>query len=265
MALNGVASPDWDDVGPCNQNDSGWNGNPNSADPDDPSDMRYWRWYPSGSMLPNGTVVTYGGDDRDDTQTPDLSISAFGGRDNNFNASTIQAPVMDLYYPKTDTQVALENARKVYPLYPMSTAMETGPGWDDWEFCTLGGESAPANTGAPDYVRVPRSDQIDEAQYWRDVPGCLTPVCALDQRKIKVGAGGNGGSALDCLDILAAAADPNVNVAAENHWTRIDRSYARYPYSHPMVDWTIVGANGKTQSHKLYLIGGNEPSSQVRS
>jgi hypothetical protein len=27
-----------------------------------------------------------------------------------------------------------------------------------------------------------------------------------------------------------------------------------------MVDWTIVGANGKTQSHKLYLIGGNEPT-----
>jgi hypothetical protein len=81
-----------------------------------------------------------------------------------------------------------------------------------------------------------------------------------DTRAIVTGAGGPGGAALDCLDILGALADPNVNVPAENHWTQIDRAHNRYPYSNPMIDMTIIGSNGKTQSHKLFLIGGTHPT-----
>ena len=54
IALNGVDAPDWP-LAICNQHDSGYAGNPNSADPPDPSDMRYWVWYPAANMLPNGT------------------------------------------------------------------------------------------------------------------------------------------------------------------------------------------------------------------
>ena len=167
--------------------------------------------------------------------------------------TTIQVPVVDLYDPTTDTTIALENARKVFPLYPMSAIRETGPGWDDWDVCTVGGEAAPASE-AP----LPRNDNLDEAQHWRDF--CAVPGCAADTRVIRTGAGGPGGSALDCLDIQAAAADPNVNVPAENYWTHIDRSHNRYPYSNPLIDYTIIGDNGQTQSHKLFLFGGTHPT-----
>jgi hypothetical protein len=252
MALNGIDAPDWP-INLCDQHDSGYAGNPNSADPSDPSDMRYWRWYPTGNMNPDGTIMTLAGDDRDETQKPNTAIAAFNGRDTNLNNSTIQVPVIDLWDPRTDTQIALENARKVYPLYPMITARETGPGWADWDVCTVGGEAAPASE-AP----LPRNDNLDEAQHWRDF--CAVPGCAADTRVIVEGAGGPGGAALDCLDIQAAAADPNVNVPAENHFTHIDRSHNRYPYSNPMVDYTIIGANGRTQSHRLFLIGGTHPT-----
>ena len=46
MALNGVDAPDWP-AAVCNQHDAGQYGNPNSSDPSDPSDMRYW-----GGILP---------------------------------------------------------------------------------------------------------------------------------------------------------------------------------------------------------------------
>ena len=51
-----------------------------------------------------------------------------------------------------------------------------------------------------------------------------------------------------------------MNVPAENLWTYIDRSHNRYPYSNPMIDYTIIGDNGKTKSHKLFLIGGTHPT-----
>jgi hypothetical protein len=283
MAQNGVASPDWP-ASLCVQHDSGWEGNPNVGDPSDPSDMRYWRWYPTGNMIPNGMVMTVGGADRDETapaclytdgpscQGPpgpgnnsgsyssgatgpwsNTTISNYNNREPGLNNSTIQVPVIDLWDPATDTQVALENARKVYPLYPMVAARETGPGWNDWEVCTVGGESAPASE-AP----LPRNDNLDEAQHWRDY--CALPGCAADTRTIVKGAGGPGGAALDCLDILGAMADPNINVPGENHWTYSTRSHNRYPYSNPMIDQTIIGTNGQTTSHKLWVLGGTHPT-----
>ena len=211
MALNGVDAPDWPKA-LCDQHDSGWSGNPNSADPPDPSDMRYWRWYPTGNMIPNGMVMTIGGDDRDESQLPDTAIANYNNRDSNLNNSTVQIPVIDVWDPTTDTQVALENARKIFSLYPMVAVRETGPDWDDWDICTVGGESAPASE-AP----LPRTDQLDEAQHWRDY--CSFPGCAADTRTIVQGAGGSGGAKFDCLDIQAAMTDPNINVPAENHWT----------------------------------------------
>jgi hypothetical protein len=95
MALNGIDAPDWP-AALCNQHDSGYSGNPNSADPTDPSDMRYWRWYPTGNMIPNGMVMTVGGMTGMRAKYPNTAIAAFGNRDNNLNNSTIQAPVIDL-------------------------------------------------------------------------------------------------------------------------------------------------------------------------
>src|SRR6185295_9505104 len=60
MALNGIDAPDWPH-NLCNQHDAGQYGNQNTSDPSDPSDGRYWVWYPAANMLPNGMVARYGG------------------------------------------------------------------------------------------------------------------------------------------------------------------------------------------------------------
>src|SRR5207245_6237917 len=131
MPFQPMTAPVWP-LGVCNQHDK------SMADPADPSDMRYWRWYPAASMLPNGMIVTYGGDDRDTTApacthpydglgyhckpgtqspsptsgyvdpTSNPGVDAHGNREPGINGSTIQVPVMDVWHHNTDTQVEVE-------------------------------------------------------------------------------------------------------------------------------------------------------------
>ena len=48
--------------------------------------------------------------------------------------------VPELYDPKTDRNIALENSRMAFPLYPQMEVVQTGPGREDWVVCTLNGE-----------------------------------------------------------------------------------------------------------------------------
>ena len=48
--------------------------------------------------------------------------------------------VPEVYDPKSDRNIALENARMAFPLYPQLEVVQTGPGRDDWSVCTLNGE-----------------------------------------------------------------------------------------------------------------------------
>ncbi len=48
--------------------------------------------------------------------------------------------VPEVYDPKTDRNIALENARMAFPLYPQMEVVQTGPGQDDWKVCTFDGE-----------------------------------------------------------------------------------------------------------------------------
>ena len=51
-----------------------------------------------------------------------------------------QHVVPEVYDPKTDRNIALENARMAFPLYPQLEVVQTGPGKDDWKVCTFNGE-----------------------------------------------------------------------------------------------------------------------------
>src|SRR3989441_12390910 len=116
-----------------------------STQPSDPSDQTYARWYPSAIALPNDTVLVVGGFDQDNTKAPDPLRVAKGRAnqpqsDTAFTASRINIVVPEVYDPKTDRNIALENARMAFPLYPQLEVVQTGPRRDDWKVCTMNGE-----------------------------------------------------------------------------------------------------------------------------
>jgi hypothetical protein len=224
--------------------------NREDVDPPHSSDMRYQRWYPSAFTLPNGMAIVYGGDDLDESVGSDPDDPSTQTRDNAFRATRIHVPVADLYNPATDTTVALENARRVYPLYPQAVIVETGPRDEDWALCTFGGEPAPASEAS-----LPRSDATNDAAEWRNF--CAEPGCAEDTRAIRlITQGSRPAASLDCLDVQAAAADPNVNIPAENHYTHVDTAKNAYGYCCGEADIVKLGPNGQTLSHKYMVING---------
>ena len=60
--------------------------------------------------------------------------------DTAFTATRVNIVVPEVYDPKTDRNIALENARMAFPLYPQLEVVQTGPGKDDWKVCTFNGE-----------------------------------------------------------------------------------------------------------------------------
>src|SRR2546422_8162629 len=116
-----------------------------STQPSEPSDQKYARWYPSAVALPNDTVLVVGGFDQDNSVGPDPDRVAKGRQnvpqtDTAFTASRVNQVVPEVYDPKTDRNIALENARMAFPLYPQLEVVETGPGRDEWKVCTFDGE-----------------------------------------------------------------------------------------------------------------------------
>jgi hypothetical protein len=224
------------------------------VDPPHKSDMRYQRWYPSAITLPDGRVLVYGGDDLDESVGPNEADPNKDTRDTAFRASQIMVPVPEIYDPKTDTTIALENARKVFPLYPQATVVETGPGKNDWVVCMLGGERAPAAEAT-----LPRTDAVNEAAEWRRF--CDTPGCEQDTRSIRL-RGARPAASLDCLNVLAAEKDPARNIPAENHWTHVDTAKDAHDYCCGMSDIVKIGPNGKTLAHTWTVFGGKVPRGQ---
>ena len=208
-----------------------------STQPSDPSDQKYARWYPSAIALPNDTVLVVGGFDQDNSVGPDPDRVAKGRRnvpqtDTAFTASRVNQVVPEVYDPKTDRNIALENARMAFPLYPQLEVVETGPGRDDWKVCTFDGEM----------------DYGDEF-----IPGGA-----------KFGVGGGNPRFTKgttwCLDVLGALKDPNRDIPAKNHWTLLDTAAEVRPYCCPTASQLEIDAHGHTVSHKWFMISGQSES-----
>jgi hypothetical protein len=138
--------------------------------------------------------------------------------------------VPEVYDPKTDRNIALENARMAFPLYPQLEVVQTGPGRDDWKVCTFDGEK-----------------EFGEE---------MTPGGA------RFGVGGDtpdfSRGTMWCLDVLGAMNDPNRDVAAKNHWTLVATASEVRPYCCPTASLLEIDGNGQTVSHKWFMISGQD-------
>ena len=213
--------------------------NQQSTQPSEPSDQKYSRWYPSAIPLPNDMILVVGGFDQDNSVPPDpnrvekgkLNISQ---SDTAFTASRVNQVVPEIYDPRTDRNIALENARMAFPLYPQLEVVQTGPRKDDWVVCTFDGE--------------------------KDYGAELRPGGA------RFGVGGGTPDFTKgttwCLDVLGALKDPNRNVPAKNHWTLVDTASEVRPYCCPTASLIEIDGDGHTVSHKWFMISGEDASGE---
>jgi len=214
-----------------------------STQPSDPSDQQYSRWYPSAAPLPNGWVLVLGGFDQDATVGPDPTRATRTTPQNDaaFTATRVNIVVPEVYDPVADRNIALENARMAFPLYPQMEVVQTGPGRDDWKVCTLNGE-------------IDYGDIADER--YRDAQGNLMKGGA------RFGVGGGTPEftkgTMWCLDVLGAMKDPERGVPARNHWTLVDTAREVRPYCCPTASLVEIDANGNTVSHKWFQISGRD-------
>jgi hypothetical protein len=214
----------------CDQRDQ------QSTQPSDPSDQKYARWYPSAAPLPNDWVLVIGGMDQDNTVGPDptRTTRTTPQQDTAFTASRLNMVVPEVYDPVTDRNIALENARMAFPLYPQMEVVQTGPGKDDWKVCTFNGE----------------------INYGDDVNPGGTKFGSVGGARFTKGT-------TWCLDVLGAMKDPNRSIPARNHWTLVDTAQEVRPYCCPTASLVEIDEDGNTVSHKWFMISGQTPTGQT--
>jgi hypothetical protein len=172
-------------------------------------------------------VLVLGGFDQDNSVPPDPNRVAKGRlnqsqSDTAFTASRVNQVVPEVYDPNTDRNIALENARMAFPLYPQMEVVQSGPGPNDWKVCTMNGEQ---NFGAE---AIPGG-----AKFFGPFKGNTW-----------------------CLDVLGAMKDANRNIPAQNHWTNIDTASEVRPYCCPTASLIELDAKGRTISHRWFMISG---------
>lgn len=208
-----------------------------STQASDPSDQKYARWYPSAAPLPNDWVLVLGGFDQDSSVPPDPTratrTNTAGApqaqQDTAFTASRVNIVVPEVYDPVTDRNIALENARMAFPLYPQMEVVPTGPGRNDWMVCTMNGEE---NFGAEALPGGAKFFGPWRGKTW-------------------------------CLDVLAAMKDPKREVPARNHWRQLDEAEEVRPYCCPTASLIEINADGETVSHKWFMISGQRGGQQT--
>jgi hypothetical protein len=211
----------------CDQRDQ------QSTQPSEPSDQKYARWYPSAIPLPNDMVLVVGGFDQNNSVPPDPNRVAKGREnisqsDTAFTASRVNQVVPEVYDPKTDRNIALENARMAFPLYPQLEVVQTGPGKNDWQVCTYDGEKDYGPEATPGGARF-------------GVGGGTPPFTK---------------GTTWCLDVVGALRDRNRNIPAKNHWTLVDTASEVRPYCCPTASLIEIDDDGETASHKWFMISG---------
>lgn len=210
---------------------------PTATQPHDKSDMRYARWYPTALHLPNDTVLIVAGQDKNesvgtqqyaDPITGKLAVDSRSGLPKNvgtnrvdaaFSDSLIFQTVPELYDPKTDRTVAMENSRLLMPNYPHWFPVQTGPGADDWMVVGL--------------------------------PGRLLSEVGGDQS-----FNGPYGGQTWLFDVQGALADPGRAIPGEKHLTLVASAFADHQNYGMTAELVELGTQGETLSHKVIAFGG---------
>jgi hypothetical protein len=226
LFANDPLAPHYDNCDPRDQQ---------STQPSDPSDQKYARWYPSAIPLPNDMVLVVGGFDQDNTVEPDPDRVAKGRQnisqtDTAFTATRVNIVVPEVYDPKSDRNIALENARMAFPLYPQLEVVQTGPDRDDWQVCTLNGEIDYGPEMIPGGARF-------------GVGGGTPPFTK---------------GTMWCLNVLGAMKDPKRDVPAKKHWTLVDTASEVRPYCCPTASLVEIDSRGRTTSHRWFQISGRD-------
>lgn len=188
----------------------------NNTDPPHPSDMKYQRWYPTAVTLPDGRILILSGSDQD------TSVGPAGA-----SATKVRQAVPEVYDPKTDTTIALENAGKLLPMYPRAFVIQTGPGKDDWKVMVVA-EVTPPLPGQPGGPNITGYD----------------PFFYIGETYL--------------LDVRGALADPNIGLPAQNHWTSVATALNAHE-SGAGVKMVTIKADG-TWSQEVFVFGGNNGS-----
>lgn len=184
-----------------------------NTDPPIPSDMKYQRWYPTAVTLPDGKILVLSGSDQDTSVGPA-----------NASATKVRQGVPEVYDPKTDTTVALENAWKLLPLYPRAFVVQTGPNENDWKVAVTHAVVPPL-PGQPGGLNIRSYD----------------PFFYSGETYL--------------LDVQGALADPLIATRAQNHWTYVDTARNAHD-SGAGVLMVTIRADG-TWSQEAYLFGGS--------
>ncbi|WP_437809298.1 galactose oxidase-like domain-containing protein [Sorangium sp. So ce1078] len=182
-----------------------------NTDPPARSDMRYQRWYPTAVTLPDGKVLILSGSDQDSSVGPDEAP-----------ATKVRQVVPEIYDPATDTTVALENAKKLLPMYPRSFVVQTGRHRDDWKVAVVAEVEPPLPTG--DDLR-----DYDPFRY-------------------------NGNTYL--LDVRAALADRRRDRPGARHWRFVDTADFAHE-SGASVALLELDDDGQPLSQRIALFGGD--------
>lgn len=197
-----------------------------NTDPADPADMKYQRWYPSAVTLPDGKVLILGGSDQVSEYGPDCPDEDDGPLppfrpDLCAGTSKVRIATPEVYDPATDRNTALENARRLQPMYPRSFVIQTGHRARDWKVLSFGEVVPPLPVGY-------EIDGYDPFEY-------------------------RGITSL--LDVQAALADPKRGVPAENHWQPVGTAASAHD-SGAAVNLRYLDKQGLPQLQKVIAFGG---------
>lgn len=164
----------------------------------------------------------------------------YGISDLAFKASKVDQVVPEVYDPRTDTTVALENARMLFPVYPHLTVVRTGPGPDDWQVAAFDGElpSHALNTPSDNPNDAPTNTR---ARRVRD---------GISFDAINSNYAGN----LHLLDVRSALADPERDRPAEKFWRLVDESEVAHAPLNAGAELITANAKGIV-SHKYAVFG----------
>lgn len=206
-----------------------------NTDPPHPSDMKYQRWYPSGTVMPDKSVLIVAGTDRDTSLGTGRNCASDADRAQETRCSLRTQVVPEIYFPSKDETVALENARKHHNTFPRVYPVQTGKGKKDWKVAIIG-EAHP--------------DALAKDDGGSPILG-LAPLSVVTQYDPYTYTG-----ATYLLDVQAALKDPARGTPGENHYQFVDAAKNAHNFGAGAQLWK-TDKHGRAIQQKVALFGGN--------